>query len=1339
MDTVQRVKEGRGTPEDLVRVQELYYDSIRPDSTIGAHVANTLGQLPGFVGEFALTGGVGRGASLGTQAAIRGALPQALERGAAGAVTRLATRGAGASAGAAAQFALPGTLRAFDQAGDEAVFDGDIVSRLPSAMVNQYIEFLSERSGGALERIPGVNRLNEYLGGVARKWIGLKPGRTADDFLRAMKDRAGWHGVMGEVFEERVGDAMRAGTGLGEWSDVIPSQDQLAAEAIAFSLPGVAFNAATAVGGPRGGQQPPAALPQPQPQQPQQGEGPQEQGEQLVEGPPAVGSVPGPEVVGAEAGRDLAAGAGQGQSIPPSDVTAMAAAMLQEAETVGREVGELGLPVEDVSQLPPPLQAAYKRGHRTGQRKARREPELPDVEEAAPAVPSPQAEPAPAAGAETAASDATTTESAEPAPVPVADPAAAAAEPPSVTFRGIPPKEVRARLKAGGFAWDTTRRAWMGPSTPEGRALADTVSAERDAFKGRKREPKAAPPAAPATAAAATPSPAAAAAGVEPPAPKPKPSNAAKLRELAGTRETRADEVLGRERQTNTHRRATMAANVEATARGEKDAAEQMRRLADAIDAGQAPTLAGVKSVAQFDELLAARRRAQYDRWAKYIRGTPKERELQQEGKDWRHVELDEQALNSLAEGPEARVHGRTWLDFIEEVAKLPKSKQVVTRFRREFYGRDSDVRLSGEARDLAATWAGKLSSHAAGSVREAVRKSKRLTELGIQSTEDLRRALQEFESIIRGAKRNEEDPIKKLERGLVGKTVGFDFFPTPAAMATDLVRKADVRSGQRVLEPSAGNGRLADAAKAAGADVDTIEISGELRKVLEAKGHRVVADDFETFEPADQYDRIVMNPPFSGGIDIEHVHRAYGMLKPGGRLAAIMSEGVFFRSDKKAAQFREWLDQVGASIEQHEEGAFAKDLQGLPSTGTRTREVIIDKPEGETGPASKLDAIEEAAKRRMAKRTVRPKGRGKGVPGGSTLPGDLVDVAIIAAVRVVKAGVRTVQAIRGAVAAAAGELGRKLTEQEGADVRREAWRVVREAGKDGASIESAVAAARERHADAAAAGELPAATVKSRTINATGQRDAGDVVAVSTREALRSGMKGQERAGRAGFAAGVEEGKARAAAAAAPRETLKQRLARISGLTDDGDAATVSKREALTASMRAQRRAARDAWREATRVAGEKAEEQIAELRASVKDAGVFRKRVVKLVSRLAPPDMAKRFLAAAASVKSEKDVDAVAERLLLALAEHRARLARAEALKLVKRLDPAKAFEEDVRKQMTEAGEKIVALGKQLAQERAKAVEAEAAAAKLRDENAAAIARVRARAGRAETMDRL
>ena len=218
-----------------------------------------------------------------------------------------------------------------------------------------------------------------------------------------------------------------------------------------------------------------------------------------------------------------------------------------------------------------------------------------------------------------------------------------------------------------------------------------------------------------------------------------------------------------------------------------------------------------------------------------------------------------------------------------------------------------------------------------------------RLKKLGINDTDDLKDALTELVDLRAG--KIKEDPVKALERELIGnKGVGIDFFPTPPGLAARIAEMADIKPGDRVLEPSAGKGDLADAVKAAepGAQIDTVEISDALRKILKAKGHEVVEFDFDDYAPGPVYDKIVMNPPFSKGRDAAHVRKAYDMLKPGGKLIAITGEHPFFANDKASVEFREWLDTVGGTSEKLE-GAF-QGKDAFRTTGVSSRLVEIEK-----------------------------------------------------------------------------------------------------------------------------------------------------------------------------------------------------------------------------------------------------------------------------------------------------------------------------------------------------------------------------------------------------------
>ena len=83
------------------------------------------------------------------------------------------------------------------------------------------------------------------------------------------------------------------------------------------------------------------------------------------------------------------------------------------------------------------------------------------------------------------------------------------------------------------------------------------------------------------------------------------------------------------------------------------------------------------------------------------------------------------------------------------------------------------------------------------------------------------------------------------------------------------------------------------------------------------------------------------MNPPFENGQDMDHVRHAFGFLKPGGRLVSVMSSGAFFRGDRKALEFRDWLASVRGKDEQLPAEAFKGAFR---STSVSTRLVIIDK-----------------------------------------------------------------------------------------------------------------------------------------------------------------------------------------------------------------------------------------------------------------------------------------------------------------------------------------------------------------------------------------------------------
>lgn len=179
-------------------------------------------------------------------------------------------------------------------------------------------------------------------------------------------------------------------------------------------------------------------------------------------------------------------------------------------------------------------------------------------------------------------------------------------------------------------------------------------------------------------------------------------------------------------------------------------------------------------------------------------------------------------------------------------------------------------------------------------------------------------------------------------------------FFPTPPAVAAYLVGLLDVpaalarsaRNGRAValLEPSAGQGALIDPIRAThpSVEVDCFELLSANRAALTAKGYRILGEDFlgpAGAETAGLYDRVIMNPPFNGGVDLLHVRAAYDSLRDFGRLVGVMSGGVLFRQDKATTAFRAWLRDRDGAIHGLPEGSFRES-----GTGVNTAVVVVQK-----------------------------------------------------------------------------------------------------------------------------------------------------------------------------------------------------------------------------------------------------------------------------------------------------------------------------------------------------------------------------------------------------------
>ena len=112
------------------------------------------------------------------------------------------------------------------------------------------------------------------------------------------------------------------------------------------------------------------------------------------------------------------------------------------------------------------------------------------------------------------------------------------------------------------------------------------------------------------------------------------------------------------------------------------------------------------------------------------------------------------------------------------------------------------------------------------------------------------------------------------------------------------MISKAGNLEGKRILEPSAGLGRIYSGIKENnGEDITLIEqdasLCSELYKMTEAdKETKLLQGDFLS-KDLDGFDIIIMNPPFKMGTDIKHINHALRMLNKGGLLIALCYDGV--------------------------------------------------------------------------------------------------------------------------------------------------------------------------------------------------------------------------------------------------------------------------------------------------------------------------------------------------------------------------------------------------------------------------------------------------------------
>lgn len=206
----------------------------------------------------------------------------------------------------------------------------------------------------------------------------------------------------------------------------------------------------------------------------------------------------------------------------------------------------------------------------------------------------------------------------------------------------------------------------------------------------------------------------------------------------------------------------------------------------------------------------------------------------------------------------------------------------------------------------------------------------KRLQKAGIHTTEDLIEAVKKYDELVQSAVTPPDQDAIRLRDLIFNARLHQegDIQFTPEALAKELVSLSAIDATSHVLEPEAGIGNIADAAKEITDHVDCIERMVDFREILKLKKHNLISHDLLETEPDPVYDAVIMNPPFSE--ECEHIKKAFEFVRPGGSLTAICSPAVQWKETRRYTQFRDWLAEHTHSFSKPSDGKFEK-------TGTNT------------------------------------------------------------------------------------------------------------------------------------------------------------------------------------------------------------------------------------------------------------------------------------------------------------------------------------------------------------------------------------------------------------------
>lgn len=399
---------------------------------------------------------------------------------------------------------------------------------------------------------------------------------------------------------------------------------------------------------------------------------------------------------------------------------------------------------------------------------------------------------------------------------------------------------------------------------------------------------------------------------------------------------------LNKDRQTNTHRRANMAANAEAKAMAQVKFGKTLDLIAEGLKAGSIKYLDKINASTELETLMSILYTARHRHLNKLNLSHSERQEFKETSETVEYATVPYPCLY--------KEHCKTDLEILagkagtQLAAKRLLKMLAVTPMDHVYCKSESDI--SDYRKCFAGTQYGS-DKWRFERYKSALTTYDRVKRLGLTNDILLRAALRELIMIKNGAiispEVERQQKLRALERKFIGAQIQ-GFFPTPDELADYVVDLAGIQDGDIVLEPNGGLGHIAEVIRQRHPEnmLYVVEYVHSLCEVLEEKGFAVTNGDFlqHTVEESGKYDKIVMNPPFENLQDIDHVLHAYSLLKDGGRLVAIMAAKDERSSRQKVQDFMQFVGEHGW-YEVNPEGSFKSAFRPI---GVSTITVVLNK-----------------------------------------------------------------------------------------------------------------------------------------------------------------------------------------------------------------------------------------------------------------------------------------------------------------------------------------------------------------------------------------------------------